>query len=122
LVDVTFDSTVTPDALRKLGDLLPDIVGEAVACPEEPWTGPPEDGDIEIRFGPKGEFDVGTLNCVIEVRTKLFASRVRDKQRRVQLILDRLEGRVDVGKLGVWLILADGAWAQTTTSPTGRQA
>jgi hypothetical protein len=113
LIDVTYDGTVSGDLLRRLGELLPDIVSEAVDCPEEPWVGPPGVGDIEIRFRSKETFDVGELNCVIEVRTKLFASRERDKHRRVELIRDRLTSALPIGRLGVWLILSEGAWAQT---------
>ena len=113
LIDVTYDSTVSADSLRRLGEILPAVVSEAVDCPEEPWDGPLGIGDIEIRFSAKNAFDVGELNCVIEVRTKSFPSRARDKQRRANFIRDRLSSTVDVGALGVWLILAEGAWAQT---------
>jgi len=36
--------------------------------------------------------DVGDLDVVIEVRTKRFEHRVQDKQRRADLICDRLSG------------------------------
>ena len=39
LIDVTYDGTVGEEVLRRLGELLPDVVGEAVECPEEPSTG-----------------------------------------------------------------------------------
>jgi hypothetical protein len=45
-----------------------------------------EPGDIEIRFREKSPLDVGDLDVVIEVRTKLFLSRIEDKQRRVDLL------------------------------------
>ena len=114
-VEVTYDSTISGDSLRRLGEVLPSIVAESVDCPEEPWVGPPAAGDIEIRFRSKGSFDVGELNCVIEVRTKLFASREHDKQQRVDLIRHQLTSTLELGKLGVWLILSEGAWAQTPT-------
>lgn len=113
LIDVTYDSSVSGDLLRRLGEVLPAIVSEAVDCPEEPWIGPLALGDVEIRFHAKNAFDVGELNCVIEVRTKLFASRERDKHRRVDLIRERLASTVEIGRLGVWLILDEGAWAQS---------
>jgi hypothetical protein len=113
LIDVTYDSSVSEDSLRRLGEVLPAIVSEAVDCPEEPWIGPPAAGDIEIRFCAKSAPDVGELNCVVEVRTKLFPSRERDKHRRVRLIRDRLSSTVEIERLGVWLILSEGAWAQT---------
>jgi hypothetical protein len=112
LIDVTYDGTVDEEVLRRLGERLPDVVGEAVECPEEPSTGPPEPGDIEIRFRKKSPLDVGDLDVVIEVRTKLFGNRVRDKQRRADLIRDRLAG-LPLGQVGVWLILSEGAWSQS---------
>jgi hypothetical protein len=111
LIDITYDRSVGEERLRQLGELLPDIVAEAVDCPEEAWTGPPAPGDIEIRFREKSILDVGELNVVIEIRTKHFASRVEDKQRRVDLLRDRLAA-LNIGAFGVWLILAEGAWSQ----------
>jgi hypothetical protein len=111
LIDITYDRSVGEDVLRQLVGLLPDVVAEAVQCPEEPWVGPPQLGDLEIRFREKSPFDVGDLNLVIEVRTKLLTSRVEDKQRRADVLRDRLSG-LNVGRLGVWLILLEGAWSQ----------
>ena len=112
LVDVTYDSSVSEEALRHLIDVLPDVVAEAVECEEEPWVGPPAVGDIEIRCRPKSKFDVGELNVTIEVRTKLFDSRLADKQRRADQIRGNL-ATVQLGMIGVWLILVDGAWSQS---------
>lgn len=112
LIDVTYDVTVEEKVLRRLGELLPDVVAEAVDCPEEPWSGPPEPGDIEIRFRKKSPLDVGDLDVVIEVRTKLFENRVKDKQQRADLIRDRLSS-IPLGQVGVWLILSEGAWSQS---------
>jgi hypothetical protein len=111
LIDVTYDGNVDEKVLRRLGELLPDVVSEAIECPEEPWTGPAQPGDIEIRFRRGSPLDVGELDVVIEVRTKLFGSRVRDKQQRADLIRGRLSG-LPLGQVGVWLILAEGAWSQ----------
>jgi hypothetical protein len=113
-VEVVYDSTITEAMLRKLTELLPDLVAEAVACPEEPNVGPPEPGDIEIRFRPKGPFDVGGLNCAIELRTKLYASRLETKQNRAELVKAGLSHALPgIRYLGVWLVLADGWWTQT---------
>jgi hypothetical protein len=49
---------------------------------------------------------------VIEVRTKLFEHRVQDRQRRADLIRDRLSS-LPLGRAGVWLILSEGAWSQS---------
>jgi hypothetical protein len=111
LIDVTYDGTAGEEVLRHLGELLPVLVGEAVECPEEPVTGPVQPGDIEIRFRKKAPLDVGGLNVVIEVRTKLCEHRVRDKQRRADLIRERLSS-LPLGQIGVWLILSEGAWSQ----------
>lgn len=113
-IDVTYDNTVTDPVLQHLAELLPNVVAEGVACPEEPWLGSPKAGDIEIRFRAKGPFDLGELNCVVEVRTKLFSGRVQDKQLRAEKMRDDLvSGEPGVGRVGVWLILAEGSWAQT---------
>jgi hypothetical protein len=111
LVDVTYDDTIGANDLGRLAECLPDLVAEAVDCPEEPWTGPAEAGDIEIRFHRRSEFDAGELRVVVEVRTKFFHSRLDDKQRRADLIRDRLL-RLGLEHVGVWLILAEGAWSQ----------
>jgi hypothetical protein len=111
LIDVTYDKTVGDEVLHRLAETLPDAVAEAVECAEEPRVGPPGPGDIEIRFRPRSQLDVGELDVVIEVRTKLFESRVHDKQRRVDLIRDRLAS-LPLGQVGVWLILSEGAWSQ----------
>ena len=74
--------------------------------------GPPGKGDIEIRFRRRSAVDIGELNVVIEVRTTLFDSRKADKQRRADLIKSRL-AILPLGEIGVWLILAEGAWSQS---------
>jgi hypothetical protein len=39
VIEVTYKpGSVTEPELRQLGDLLPDVVSEAVDCPEEPWV------------------------------------------------------------------------------------
>jgi hypothetical protein len=114
LIDVTYGNAVSTEALRRLAIALPRIVSEAVDCPEDPWIGDPGVGDLEIRFHARSSVDVGELDCVIEIRTKFFPSREHDKQRRVDLICERVAAAVDLGQLGVWLILAEGAWAQRT--------
>ena len=79
---------------------------------KNPRLGPVEPGDIEIRFRKKSPLDVGDLDVVIEVRTKLFEHRVQDKQQRADLIRDRVS-RLPLGQMGVWLILSEGAWSQS---------
>jgi hypothetical protein len=113
-VEVVYDSTITEPMLTQIAELLPGLVAEAVACPEEPDVGPGEPGDLEIRFRPKGPFDIGALNCAIEVRTKLYASRLETKQKRAELVKAGVSGALPgIRYLGVWLVLADGWWTQT---------
>ncbi|HEV2427561.1 MAG TPA: hypothetical protein VGS61_05020 [Acidimicrobiales bacterium] len=112
LVDVTCDETVTDAQRGRLLELLVDAVAEAVDCPEEPTVGPPGVGDLEIRLRDKGDWDVGELNVVVEVRTKRLDSRVGDAQARADRLRDRLSD-LGLGAVGVWLILAEGAWSQT---------
>ena len=125
LVDVMYSDDVSDDELRCLAQLLPDLIAEAVACPEETWTGPAGVGDIEIRFRPRGDFDIGELRFVIEVRTKLFASRLDDKQCRADLVpRSSLGARSrNCGRVGPILQKERGArperpWAPTSLLPT----
>lgn len=111
IVDVHHRRDLPAEELSKLARLLPDLVAEAVDCPEEPWVGPPQPGDIDVRFHQRGEHDVGYLPLTVEIRTKWFRSRVLDKQRRADLVKD---GLADAGfrEAGVWLILLEGVWSQ----------
>jgi hypothetical protein len=94
---------VTPTSWRK-----------RLPAQEEPTVGLPEPGDLEIRFRLKGPFDVGDLNCAIELRTKLYASRLETKQERAELIKAGLSKALPgIKYLGVWLVLVDGWWTQT---------
>jgi hypothetical protein len=116
LIDITYDPTVGEDVLRRLVRVLPGLVAEAIECPEEPWSGPPNPGDIEIRFRERSPLDVGELSVVVEVRTKLFPSRAADKQQRADLLRDGLS-ELGLGQIGVWLILAEGSWSQSGRGP-----
>lgn len=112
LIEVTYSDAVHEESLRNLAGVLPDVVAEAVDCPEEPRSGLFQPGDIEIRFRRRSALDVGDLDVVVEVRTKLFESRVRDKQHRADLIRARLSN-LSLGRVGVWLVLSEGAWSQS---------
>lgn len=105
--------SVTEPELRLLGDVLPDVVSEAVDCPEEPWVGPLAAGDMNIFFRSTGPLDVTDLDCVVEVRTKLFTSRVADKNERASMITERVADCLSGRSIGVWLVLLEGAWEQT---------
>jgi hypothetical protein len=111
LVDVAFDTRLTPADLARIADLLRKVVPLAVECPEEPIVGPRTAGDLEIRFRPRGVDDVGDLVAVIEVRTKRFASRAANVQDRSDMIRDCL-AELSIGPVGVWLMLVEGGWSQ----------
>jgi hypothetical protein len=51
LVDVNYSSDVSDGELRRLAELLPDLIAEAVDCPEEPWTGPASLGSVSDAKG-----------------------------------------------------------------------
>ncbi|MBO0813745.1 MAG: hypothetical protein J2P30_01120 [Actinobacteria bacterium] len=68
LFDVTYDGKVGEEILRRLGDLLPDVVAEAVECPEEHSTGPVRPGDIEIRFRKKSPLDTADVTSAWVIR------------------------------------------------------
>ena len=112
LIDVTYDGNVGEAVLRRLGEILPGVIGEAVECPEDPIAGPEQPGDIEIRFRKKSQLDAGGLDVVMEVRAKLVEHRVLDKQRRADVIRERLSS-LPLGQLGVRLILCEGARSQS---------
>lgn len=111
LIDVTYDERIDDQQLRRLADVLADVVPVAVECPEEPLVGPPGPGDLEIRFHRKCVHDVGDLSVTVEVRTKRFESRTHDAQHRADMIQRRL-ATLGLGPVGVWLVLLDGAWSQ----------
>lgn len=113
IVDVTFDRDVPDDVLGRLRDVLFDVVADGVACPEEPWTGPPGPGDIEVRFHERHALDLGELAIVVEVRTKRYPSRVDDAQQRADRMREALRPVLDPVPFGVWLVLHDGAWSQS---------
>lgn len=113
IVDVSHDAAAPEHLLARLGEVLPEIVAEAAACPEEPWAGSPDVGDIEVRFRPRSPNDVGELDYLIQVFTSFYPSRQENLQERSDLIRDRLQAEVDEGAIGVWLVLSNAAWSQT---------
>jgi hypothetical protein len=113
LVDVTYRSAVPAEALRRLAAELPHAVSLAVQCPEEPYDGDLKPGDVEVYFRARGEFDVGGLDVVVEVRSKWFESRAVDRQRRCDLLLSMLERALPHVSIGAYLTLPVAAWSQT---------
>lgn len=82
IIDVTHGPQVEGDRLLRLARMLPHAVSVAVECPEEPYDQPLQPGDIEIRFRPRGPYDISGLDIVVEVRSKWSASRADTRQAR----------------------------------------
>lgn len=113
LIEVTYDPNVPESTLRKLADALPHAVSVAVECPEEPYDGDLQPGDVEVRFRALGPFDRSGLDVVIEVRSKFFPSRADNRQERVDRLHADIEEAVGLDDFGVYLSLPVAAWAQS---------
>jgi hypothetical protein len=112
LVDVTCSSAIDDQALGRLAELLPHAVSLAVACPEEPYDHDLQPGDVEIRFARPGPFDTAGLDLLVEVRSKWFESRARDRQERCDRLCAVIVEALGTSSVGVYLTLPVAAWAQ----------
>lgn len=113
IVEVTLGPRVHESARIRLREVLPEVVSLAVACPEEPFDGKLKPGDIEIRFRKAGPSDVSSLDVLIEVRSKWFASRADNMQERTDELCSALAESLKGFSLGVFLSLPVAAWSQT---------
>jgi hypothetical protein len=116
LVEVTYAPTVPEQALTELADVLGHLVSIAVKCAEEPYDGHLQPGDVEIRFRRLGPLDRSGLDLVIEVRSKWFESRARDRQERVDRLHREVTAATGLRNFGVYLMLPVAAWAQSEES------
>ncbi|MFC8710860.1 hypothetical protein ACFUCQ_13170 [Streptomyces sp. NPDC057197] len=112
LVEVTYGPDVPESTLRELGAVLPHLVSLAVECPEEPYDGDLQPGDVEIRFRSLGPLDRCGLDVVIEVRSKWFESRSADRQERVDRLQRDVSTATGLTDVGVYLSLPVAAWSQ----------
>ena len=112
IVEVTHNPQVTPATLQRLAGALPHAVSLAVECPEEPYDGMLEPGDVDVRFHRRGPHDSGGLDIVVEVRSKWFASRAEVRQERCNRLCDAVVEAAGTPKVGVHLSLPVAAWAQ----------
>ncbi|WP_327287775.1 hypothetical protein [Streptomyces sp. NBC_01198] len=112
LVDITYPHSVAGSKLRELGSVLPHLVSRAVECPEEPYDGDLQPGDVEIRFRRRDPLDPGGLDLVIEVRTKWFESRAADRQERVDRLHRDILTTTGLQNFGIYLSLTSAAWSQ----------
>jgi len=53
-VEITYSPELSEAKLRELGSVLPHLVSVAVECPEEPYDGDLQPGDVELRFRQPG--------------------------------------------------------------------
>ena len=53
IVEATHDPLIATAQLRSLAKALPHAVSLAVECPEEPYDGNLQPGDVEVRFRPR---------------------------------------------------------------------
>lgn len=112
LVEITYASDVPPATLRELGDVVPHLVSLAVECPEEPYDGNLQPGDVEVRFREQGPYDRCGLDVVIEVRSKWFESRAKNRQERVDRLHEAVAGATGLDDFGVYLSMPVAAWSQ----------
>ncbi|WP_067530931.1 hypothetical protein [Nocardia crassostreae] len=113
LIEVTYAAHVPEATLRELADRLPHLVSVAVECPEEPYDGDLQPGDVEIRFRALGPLDRSGLDAVIEIRSKYFESRAANRQERVDELHERIAEATGLEDFGIYLSMPVAAWAQT---------
>ncbi|GLW10367.1 hypothetical protein Misp01_54950 [Microtetraspora sp. NBRC 13810] len=112
LVEITYAPHVAETTLRELGSVLPHLVSQAVECPEEPYDGNLQPGDVEMRFRGLGPLDRCGLDVVIEVRSKWFESRAVNRQERVDRLHESIGAATGLLDFGVYLSLPVAAWSQ----------
>ena len=112
IIDITHGSHVAEEQLLRLARTLPHAVSLAVECPEEPYDGALQPGDVEIRFRSSGPYDVTGLDVVVEVRSKWFASRAETRQERCDQLRDAIAEAAGTRSVGVYLSLPVAAWSQ----------
>lgn len=113
LVEINYAPHVPHAVLRGLAEVLPHAVSLAVECPEEPYDGDLQPGDVELRFREHGPFDVSGMDVVVEVRSKYFESRAANRQDRVDGLCEAISDATGLADVGVYLSLPIAAWAQT---------
>jgi hypothetical protein len=110
LINITYDSSISTHTLQKLQKNLPHIISVAVACPEEPYDGDLQPGDVDLRFYSRSSFDTGGPPIVIEVYSKFFESRAHNRQERSDRIHNELAAIID-NDFGVYLALPIASWS-----------
>ena len=116
IVTVSHKGSASEAMLETLRRELPAIVSEAVDCPEEPYDGRLQPGDVNLRLVAALAPDEG-LDYVVEIRTKWTQSRSENLQERTDQVRVALE-KLDLERFGVWIELPQAAWAQTAARVT----
>lgn len=112
LIEVTYGPQVAEEQLRRLAEALPHEVSRAVECPEEPYDGALQPGDVEVRFHSRAPYDVSSLDVLVEVRSKWFASRAESRQERCDRLCDAVIEAIGTRNVGVYLSMPIAAWSQ----------
>ena len=113
LVEITYAPDLPHKVLRELAAMLPQAVSVAVQCPEEPYDGDLQPGDVELYFRQRGQFDLSEMDVVVEVRSKWFESRAANRQDRADDLCAAIEDATGLAQVGVYLSLPVAAWAQS---------
>lgn len=114
IVDVAHGAQVSDAQLRGLARALPHAVSLAVECPEEPYDGALQPGDVEVTFRGRGPYDISGLDVVVEVRSKWTLSREESLQERCDQLCDAIREAAGTNSVGVYLSLPVAVWAQGT--------
>lgn len=112
IVEVTHSPHVGAARLQAIAEALPHAVSLAVECPEEPYDGTLQPGDVDVRFRSRGPYDSGGLDIVVEVHSKWFASRAETHQERCDQLCAAVIDAAGTTEVGVYLSLPTAAWAQ----------
>lgn len=112
IVEVSYGPRVPRERLLRLAQTLPHAVSLAVECPEEPYDGVLKPGDVEVRLRPSGPYDRNSLDLVVEVRSKWFASRAETRHERCDQLCEVIAEAAGTRSVGVYLALPVAAWSQ----------
>ena len=96
--------------IERLRSELPVLVSRALDCPEEPYDGKLQPGDVVLRSLaalPRDE----RLDYLIEIRTRWTESRSENLQERSDELREAV-AKLGLTGFGVWIELVDGAWTQ----------
>ncbi|RJQ68755.1 hypothetical protein D5S17_31795 [Pseudonocardiaceae bacterium YIM PH 21723] len=113
ILDITYAAHVPEQSLLTLRSALPHLVSLAVECPEEPYDGDLQPGDVDLRFQQRSPLDSGGLDVVITVHSKYVESRAVNRQERVDRLHEQLTEATGLPEFGIYLSLPVCAWAQT---------